>query len=52
MSQYQKPFDKIKNIKGFTIKTGFSFTAISFFTYPLYGHRSVGGAAHLPLFPL
>jgi len=36
MSQYQKPFDKIKNIKGFTIKKDFSFTAISFFTLTLF----------------
>ena len=49
MSQYQKPFDKIKNIKGFTIKKDFSFTAISFFTLTLF--MGIGAWVELLIFP-
>jgi len=36
MNLYQKKFDKIKNIKGFTLKKDFSFGALSFFTLTLF----------------
>ncbi len=53
MSQYQKPFDKIKNIKGFTLKKDFRFTALSFVTLTIF---MVAGAwmelLFFPQFPL
>lgn len=49
MSQYQKPFDKIKNIKGFTLKRDFSFGAISFFTLTFF--MGIGAWVELLIFP-
>ncbi|MDY0288746.1 MAG: slipin family protein [Sphaerochaeta sp.] len=49
MSQYKKPFDKIKNIKGFTLKRDLSFGAISFFVLTLF--MAIGAWVELLIFP-
>ena len=53
MNQYQKPFDKIKNIKSFSLKKDFRFTALSFVTLAIF---MVAGAwmqlLFFPRFPL
>ena len=49
MSQYKKPFDKIKNIRGFTLKKDFSFGSLSFLTLTLF--MAVGSWVELLIFP-
>lgn len=49
MNQYQKPFDRIKNIKGFTLKKDFTFGAMSFFTLTFF--MVIGAWVELLIFP-
>lgn len=49
MNLYQKKFDRIKNIKGFTLKKDFSFGAMSFFTLTVF--MAIGAWVELLVFP-
>lgn len=49
MNLYQKKFDRIKNIKGFTLKKDFSFGSLSYLTLTLF--MALGAWAQLLVFP-